>query len=48
MAVFFDNEEHLRVVGLATKEQPLEFFDKDTELTRELLQKIHNYELSQE
>lgn len=37
MSVFFDNDECLQVVGFSTTEQPLEFFDKDTKVTRELL-----------
>ena len=37
MSVFFDNNECLQVVGFSTTEQPLEFFDKNTKVTRELL-----------
>ena len=37
MGVFFDNDDCLRVVGLSTRNQTLEFFDKDTEITRNLL-----------
>lgn len=39
IGVFFDNDEALQVVGFATPEQPLVFFDKDTEITRDLLKK---------
>lgn len=41
MAVFFDNDEYLKVVGLSTKDYPLEIFDKDTKITKELLQKTN-------
>ena len=41
MAVFYDNIDQLSVVGLHTQETPLEFFDKDTELTRKLLDIVH-------
>ena len=39
IGVFFDNDEALQVVGFVTQEQPLVFFDKDTEITRDLLKK---------
>jgi predicted ABC-type ATPase len=47
MCVFFDNEKYMKVVGLSTREQTLEFFDKDTKLTRELLKKVGQADMTQ-
>ena len=47
MSVFYDNDNCLKVVGLATRDQPLEFIDKDTEITRQLLNKMKNVTIPQ-
>ena len=48
MSVFFYNDTFLKAVGFATKEQQLKFFDTDTKVTRELLNKLQPFELMPE
>ena len=47
ISVFFDNSDYLKVVGLYTRERPLEFIGKDTPLTRELLARTNTPYISQ-
>ena len=40
MSVFYDNKDYLRVVGFATTDTPLAFFEYDTNIAKQLDKKI--------
>ena len=47
IAVFFDNSEYLRVIGLHTKDTPLEFIEEDSQIVRSLIEKMKNTKSSE-